>query len=83
MNGLVFLYKIYTIHSNPRTILFFSMILRPFANALPTADIDGIDQRPKPFISSARNHISPTAQITIDRLAPFDCRILPPSPPRS
>jgi hypothetical protein len=42
---------------------FFYMISRPFANALPTANIDGIDQQPKPYFSSVCNNISPAAQI--------------------
>jgi hypothetical protein len=56
------------------------MIPRLFANALSTADIDGIDQQPKPYFRSARNHISPAAQIAINQLAPFDCHISPPPP---
>jgi hypothetical protein len=69
--------KLYTIHSIV-ALFFFYMIPRPFASVLPTADIDDIDQQPKPFFSSARNHISPAAQIAINQLALFDCHISPP-----
>jgi hypothetical protein len=34
------------------------------------------------FFSSARNHISPAAQIAIDQLAPFNCCISPSPPPK-
>jgi hypothetical protein len=71
MNGLIFL--LYHLKKTTKSIpliqslhrSFFYMIPRPFANALPTANIDGIDQGPKPYFSSARNHISPAALIAI------------------